>query len=513
MLELRENQKLVINQLRRDWKSHRTHLIYASVGFGKTVIAAFIAKGFSDRGMRVLMTCPYTVLVEQTFTRFIQFGLPKPGIIWQKHPETDYARQIQVASVDTLVNREFPEYDVLIVDECHLKNKAMLEHIKSTDKKVIGLSGTPFSKWLGNYYENLIKVTTMRQLINDKSLSDYEFYAPISPNLDKIKTANTSMGNDYIESQLDEVMRGADIVGNIVENWLKNGDYLPTVCFCVTVAHANYVTVEFNKYGVRAEVMDASTPIQERQRIIKLFEDGVVKVICNVGVLVAGFDSDVRCIIYARPTKSEMRWIQCLGRGLRTAKGKNVCKIFDHSGTVHRLGFPDSIEYDELPSESDGMDEVSSKRQEKEKKEKLPKECPSCNYMKPAGQYICEKCGFKPVVGENVEVDETREIQAITKVRVEKEDKQRFYSELLGYQNERKLKGKPLSDGWVANKYRDKFDVWPKGLSKIALTPSPKTRGIIRQGQIAFSKKNKSEEKAKEQARETLNQLKEILND
>ncbi|WP_228745891.1 hypothetical protein, partial [Klebsiella pneumoniae] len=27
-----------------------------------------------------------------------------------------------------------------------------------------------------------------------------------------------------------------------------------------------------------------------------------------VGVLVAGFDSDVRCIIYARPTKSEIRW-------------------------------------------------------------------------------------------------------------------------------------------------------------------------------------------------------------
>ena len=61
-----------------------------------------------------------------------------------------------------------------------------------------------------------------------------------------------------------------------------------------------------------------------------------------------GFDSDVRCIIYARPTKSEIRWVQCLGRGLRKAQGKDKCLIFDHSGSVHRLGFPDDIEYDEL---------------------------------------------------------------------------------------------------------------------------------------------------------------------
>jgi superfamily II DNA or RNA helicase len=37
------------------------------------------------------------------------------------------------------------------------------------------------------------------------------------------------------------------------------------------------------------------------------------------------------------PDKSEIRWLQALGRGLRTAPGKDACLIFDHSGTVHRL--------------------------------------------------------------------------------------------------------------------------------------------------------------------------------
>ncbi|EOZ0566576.1 DEAD/DEAH box helicase, partial [Yersinia enterocolitica] len=125
----------------------------------------------------------------------------------------------------------------------------------------------------------------------------------------------------------------------------QNGRDLPTVAFCVNVAHANYVTIQFNKVGINAEVMVAETPHEERQLIIHRFEMGATKIIVSVGVLVAGFDSDVRCVIYARPTKSEIRWLQSLGRGLRTAQGKESCLIFDHSGTVHRLGFPDSIEY------------------------------------------------------------------------------------------------------------------------------------------------------------------------
>jgi superfamily II DNA or RNA helicase len=88
------------------------------------------------------------------------------------------------------------------------------------------------------------------------------------------------------------------------------------------------------------------------------------------------------------PTKSEIRWLQALGRGLRTAPGKDACLIFDHSGTVHRLGFPDSIEYDDLPSKNDGM-KAAAASATKEREEKLPKECPECHFMKPSGVYVC----------------------------------------------------------------------------------------------------------------------------
>ena len=212
----------------------------------------------------------------------------------------------------------------------------------------------------------------------------------------------------------------------------------------------------------------------------------------SVGTLIAGFDSDVRCIIYARPTKSEIRWCQAIGRGLRTAPGKETCLIFDHSGSVHRLGYPDDIEYDELPTKNDGMSESSSSR-EQEKREKKPKECSSCHYMKPAGVYVCPKCGFKPLVGEDIDVDTSRNIKKLNKKErtYTREDKQSWWSQLKYYQNQRATQGKPISDGWVSNTFKDKFGVWPQGFHNTPQEITPEVSNFIKYKQIAFAKSRK----------------------
>jgi superfamily II DNA or RNA helicase len=488
-IKLRPHQEEVLSQLRSGWKDHKTHLVSATVGFGKTAVAAAITHGFVSRGLRVMFVAPYTTLVNQTAEKFMEYGLQQPGIIWQNHEWTDPSNQIQIASADTLTRRDMPEIDVLIVDECHIRRKKLLEIIDNSDFHTIGLSGTPFAKWMGKHYEHLVKVTTMREMINNGYLSEFEIFAPTKPDLKGVKTSNlVSYGVDYNEEQIAEIMNGAQIVGDIVSNWLEHGEDEPTICFAVNVLHANHLTNQFNRSGVNAEVMTADTPIDERQMIIKRFEDGITKIICNVGVLVAGFDSDVRCIIYARPTKSEMRWIQCLGRGLRTAEGKKRCLIFDHSGSVHRLGFPDQIEYDELISETDGMKE-QQERKEKEKLEKKPKECSKCNFMKPAGVYICPKCGHKPLAGEDVEVDESRELEQLKgkKRQWTKEEKQSWYSMFLMH-----CKSKGYKEGWAANKYKEKFGVWPKNLNKALKPISPEFTAYIKHLNIKFAKGRKN---------------------
>jgi superfamily II DNA or RNA helicase len=65
---------------------------------------------------------------------------------------------------------DFPQnIDLLIIDEAHLRKRRILKEIErltsETRVKVIGLSGTPFSSWLGRYYQHLIKPTTISELI------------------------------------------------------------------------------------------------------------------------------------------------------------------------------------------------------------------------------------------------------------------------------------------------------------------------------------------------------------
>ena len=492
-IQPRETQKTALNLLREHWNSERTFVLYAPVGFGKTAIAAMITDGLIAHKKRILFIAPYTVLIEQTLNRFVQYGINPDdiSIIWQKHPAYDPEKLIQIASADTLIRRELPtNIDLIIIDEAHIRRKNLLEYIRDTDAKVIGLSGTPFAAFMGLYYKKLIKPASMRELIELGELSPYEFFAPTKPNLEGVKTQSTSMGNDYNESQLERIMCGADLVGNVVQNWLENGNDLPTICFCVNVKHANYITTRFRKHGINADVMTAKTPADERRQIISRFESGITKIIINVGVLVAGFDSDVRCIIYARPTKSEIRWIQCLGRGLRTAEGKDKCIIFDHSGTVHRLGFPDQIEYDTLRSTDNGL--ATASQRPTESYEKKPRECSQCHYMKPVGIYECPKCGHKPLACEDIETDETRSIQKITKSKQRKpthEEKQSWWSQILFYRhNLLQTKNKYLSDGWCAHMYRKKFGVFPRGMTDIIMEISPEVRNFIISQQIAYAK-------------------------
>lgn len=498
MLNITPNhaQSIGLAELRNNWLTTRTFLVSAPTGSGKTGLAAFITDGLIKHNKRILFIAPYTVLIEQTRDRFVQYGIDENliSIIWQKHRLYNPNKPIQIASADTLIRRELPtDVDLIIVDEAHLKRKKLLTYIKETTAKVIGLSGTPFATFLGHYYEKLIKPTSMKELIRLGELSPYEFYAPTKPNLDKVKSNNTSMGRDYNEDELGEIMGNADLVGNLVQNWLEHGQNLPTICFCVNVKHANFVTLQFRKHGVNAEVLTANTPTDERRLIIGRFELGITKIIVNVGVLVAGFDSDVRCIIYARPTKSEIRWVQCIGRGLRTAQGKDKCIVFDHSGTVHRLGFPDEIEYDTLPSKTDGMNNVQI--QERKQAEKKPKECPECKFMKPIGVYTCPKCGYEPLANEDVETDETRSIQKISKGKrvYSQKEKQSWWSQILYYQHQiAQTKGKLLSDGWCAHVYRDKFGVWPKNLNRNLQETSPEVRNFILSKQIAYAKSQSS---------------------
>ena len=484
------HQQKAIDALRASFhKGLKRPMLYAPVAFGKTIVAAHIVASALDKGKRVCFVAPYTALINQTARSFMEQGIPQPGVIQGDHPWCDYSKRLQIASVQTMARRKMPEIDLYIVDEAHLLFGTICDLITNTDIPVVGLSGSPATKGLGKYYDNLIKTSSMKDLINDGYLSDYVAYSHDQPNLKGIKT----VAGDYHEGQLGERMSDPKLVGCVVDTWLKHGENRPTICFCVNVAHAEFLGAEFDRVNVASVVITGRTPMEEREVYFREFKKGNIKILVNVGVLTAGFDSDVRCLIDAAPTKSIMRHIQRYGRALRTAKGKDHAVLLDHSGNLLSLGFPDDIVIDELCSGDKQEASERKEKQKKEMKEKLPKLCTKCSNLKEAGEHTCSKCGFTPVFMENVEIEEGSLVAVKSKdKKYDKKDKERIYAELKGYQAERALAGKNLSDGWLANTYKDMTGVYPRGMTNKMLTPSEQVRAFVKYKAIKWSKsKNK----------------------
>jgi DNA repair protein RadD len=188
----------------------------------------------------------------------------------------------------------------------------------------------------------------------------------------------------------------------------------------------------------------------------------------------------VRCIVLARPTKSEMLFVQIIGRGLRTATGKADCLILDHSDTTLRLGFVTDIHHDTLDN---GKERLTKPR---EKAAPLPKECPGCSFLKPPKVHVCPACGFKPTAQSCVEVEdgELREITAGAKKAATREEKQLWYSMLLHIAGERRY-----AIGWVGQKYRERFEVWPRDMAMIPTPPNQTVERWVKSRSIAWAKR------------------------
>lgn len=483
--KLRPYQIQAIDRVKRSIKSgNRKVVLQIPTGGGKTLIAASIIEAALAKGNRVIFCVNAIELVDQTVRAFISEGIHAVGVIQAAHEMTNRAMPVQVCSIQTLSRRKIPDADLVIIDEAHNFYKFYDKWMTLWDAvPFIGLTATPWTKGLGKYYQDLIIATTTQELIESGYLSDFRVYAPSHPDLSKVG----SRGGDFIEDQLAEVMNGNTLVADAVRVWKERGENRPTLCFCVDRAHAKHMQERFKAAGVPTGYIDAYTTREEREEVRKAFHNGTIKVVCNVGVLVTGVDWDVRCIVLCRPTKSEILFTQIIGRGLRTADGKTDCLILDHSDTHLRLGFVTDIIHEKL---DDGQARTNAKQ---DRKEPLPKECPSCSFLKPPKVGECPACKFTPEKGSDISVScgELAELERKKKANKEMTsiEKSRFFGELKQYAIQKGYK-----DGWAANQYRSKTGVWPNSYKNAKpIEPSRDTLNWIKHQQIKYSKRRASQ--------------------
>ncbi len=215
----------------------RRIVLQLPTGAGKTIIAAEIIASARTKGKRVIFVVPAKALVDQTVQRFWEHGIRDVGVMQADHVMTDSTKPVQVATVQTLRRRAKPEVDLVLVDEAHLQDKALLGWLKSPEMasvRVVGLTATPWTAGMGNFWQKLLIGSTTAKMIEAGYLSPFRVFAPSHPDLTGVRTK----AGEFHEGDLSKAMDKPVLIADVVESWVRLAENRPTLCFAVDRAHA-----------------------------------------------------------------------------------------------------------------------------------------------------------------------------------------------------------------------------------------------------------------------------------
>ena len=485
-LVLRDHQLEVVEKLRHGFSDgHRCQLLYAPTGFGKTETAIHIMAEVAKNYKRTAMVMDRVVLVEQTSLRLGKYGIDH-GVMQAGHWRWRPHERIQICSAQTLEARgDFPEIDLLIIDEAHVSRRGTVKFIKNNPHiKVIGLTATPFTKGLGDIYTHIVGASPTGELIEKGWLTPLRVFIAKEIDMTGAKKVAGEWSADEVKN------RGMQITGDIVSEWVKKthelyGKPVKTIVFCSGVDHGRDLQQQFAAAGYNFKSISYKEDDDFKRTTIEDFSrpDTDIHGLIATDILTKGFDvPDVLIGVSARPfSKSFSSHVQQLGRIMRPYEGKEFGLWLDHSGNF--LRFKD--DWDELYHEGvkrlkEGGEKAKKEPTEKEKKEA---KCPSCGVLWTFPDGKCGNCGHVRPIRATVQnvPGELQELQAAnSKLSI---NNQEFYSQLLYYARSRNFK-----EGWASHKYKEKFGVYPRGLSQVAKPPNDNTLSWIKSRAIAFAK-------------------------
>ncbi len=426
MSELRPRQQKAVEDLTAAYRrGFRAPVLIAPTGFGKTHASATIIRRALTKGRRVWFIAHLKEILIATSNKLFDEGIPHGWIAAGR--DGNHRLPVQVAMVQTLARRldRYQPPDLIIVDEAHLAVANTYQQIfewagagpkfsRPNGAHLLHLTATPCrldGRGMSEVSDILVPTCSTQDLIDEGLLAPIRYYAPSEPDLSGV---HTTMG-DFNQGELAQAMDKPVITGSAVQHYRKLADGRPAVAFCVTVEHANNVAEQFRQAGYRAIAISGESDTVERDAALQGLRDGAFDVVCNCALWVAGVDApSIGCIIQLSPTQSVVKYLQSIGRGLRTHPGKTDCIVLDHAGNVKRHG---------LPTDHRDWTLAAVEKRKGAKKSEVPvKTCPVCFATVPSIVTDCA-CGhhFEPVAREIEEVDgELKEVTAEAKAQAVK---------------------------------------------------------------------------------------------
>ena len=403
-LELRPYQRDAVNAFFAGLRDGKTSgIISAPTGSGKSLMVSDICKtlisGWPDT--HVIVATHTKDLIQQDVDEFRAYypgascGVYSAGL---NKREND--RRVLFVGIQSVYRRafEFGKIDLLIIDEAHKVNTEegtqyarFIHDLKVANPNIciLGMSATPYRLDNGLLYEGDDRLfDALYYEIELSRLIDEGWLCPIISkgaiekiNLDGVKTT----GGDYNRKGLELAADKDALTKSAVDEIVNYGNCRYSwLVFASGVGHANHICAEIQSRGITCAVVTGETPADERDRILNDFKFRRIRCLVNVEILVAGFNApNTDLIALLMATKSASKYVQCVGRGTRTAPGKTNCLLLDFGGNVLRHGPVDSVIPPDAKQKSEGDGEAPCK------------ECPRCHEIVPASVQYCPECQFE----------------------------------------------------------------------------------------------------------------------
>ena len=324
-------------------------LLLSPTASGKSLIIYLLYRQFLDyQGLKGLIIVPTTSLVEQLYNDFIDYssanGFDVETNVHRVYQGRDKHSNKSLVistwqSLYQLPKEYFEQYDYIIGDEAHLFKAQSLTTIMTSainTKYRIGLTGTldgtkTHKLVLEGLFGQVKKVTTTKELIENKQLSDFEIKCLILKYSDELaeemkdKTYQEEIEflisneprNKFIKNLAVSLGTNTLVLYQMVE---KHGKILyDMICNTEKLGDRK---VFFVHGGVDTEDRESIRAIMEKEK------DAIV--VASFGTFSTGINiRNLHNIIFASPSKSRVRNLQSIGRGLRQSENKTKAVLYD----------------------------------------------------------------------------------------------------------------------------------------------------------------------------------------
>lgn len=323
-------------------------LVQAATGVGKTYLAAFDSINFK----RVLFVAHREEILKQAAESFKNVrNTDDFGFFMSNVKNTDksliFASVASLGKKEYLNNRYFDKeyFDYIVIDEFHHAVSSQYQNIIDyfTPKFLLGLTATPERMDSKNIYEicdyNVPFEIGLKEAINKGILVPFHYYGIY----DETDYSNIRFSHGkYEEKELNKIyIDNISRYDLIYKHYMK---YRPkhTLGFCCSRLHAEAMAKAFTKRGIPAVAVYSNSNgefSEDRDIAISKLLRGEIKVIFSVDMFNEGIDvPSIDMVMFLRPTESPVVFLQQLGRGLRTSRGKEYLVVLDFIGNYQKAG-------------------------------------------------------------------------------------------------------------------------------------------------------------------------------